>query len=229
MSSQAENVVCSAPGKSAWHSFELVKTRRINNTAFLWTSTLSQTADAYQRERQNRNRFWSPHRRPPETSAQWLQCYTAIEDTASGETSRYTPPRCRSQPDESWANGKLDLTHYFRVARHRAAIVGNRQWIAIPLLLPAKKFQFGTYESPGVPCLTLCHLPEQANCAGTVVMIETPVPDAIARCVEGDLAFEILRSRRRRWQHRLCRKLSLIEVQKTMIKIFKNIGGARCS
>src|SRR3981081_3002067 len=46
-----------------------------------------------------------------------------------------------------------------------------------------------------------------------------PVPNAIAHRIEGQLAFEVLRSRRRRRQHGLCCKLPLVEVQKTQIKI----------
>src|ERR1700693_1410480 len=98
--------------------------------------------------------------------------------------SGFIPPSNNHSNSFQFA-GRLTLPwDYFTLACDPPAIGGNRQWIAIPLLLPAEKFQFGTYESPRVPRLTFYHVPEQANCVGAVVMIETPVPDAIAHCVE---------------------------------------------
>src|ERR1700733_483510 len=96
--------------------------------------------------------------------------------------------------------------------------------VAIPSLLLAEKFHFRAYESPRVPRLTLHHVPEQADGVGGVVMIEAPVAHTIAHRVEGEPAFEILRSRGRRWQHSRCRKLPLIKVEESQIEIQVGLG-----
>src|SRR5580658_7743898 len=97
--------------------------------------------------------------------------------------------------------------------------------MSIALLpLSTKKLQLRADESPRVPRLTLHHVPEQAHCIGAVVMIDTPVRDAICHRIEGQFTFEILRSRGWRRQHSLCRKLSLIETQELQIKIQMRLG-----
>ena len=50
-------------------------------------------------------------------------------------------------------------------------------------------------------------------------MIYAPVPHSVGHSVEGQLAFEILRSRRRIRQHGLFRELSLIEAPKPQVEI----------
>src|SRR5580704_7233444 len=56
------------------------------------------------------------------------------------------------------------------------------------------------------------------------MMIDPPVSNTIAHRIEGQLAFEILRARRRRRQHSLRRKLPLVEVQQTEIKVQMGLG-----
>jgi len=67
-------------------------------------------------------------------------------------------------------------------------------WCFVALLPPADELHFRPDESPRVPRLTLHYVPEQTTCLGSVVMIETPVPDAITDGVKGQLSLEIPRS-----------------------------------
>src|SRR5437773_2274232 len=70
------------------------------------------------------------------------------------------------------------------------------RFLLVASLLSAEKFQLGANKSPRVPCFAFYSVPKQVNCGG-VVVIETPIPDAITHRIEGEFSFEIFRSRRR--------------------------------